>query len=351
MLVIASSAIFTPQAQLVIDIAKQRGYAAKHVVLPCTNNFVELKYAFQTLFHELSKTGEQVWLNASNGSRFQSMIAVEASKPYHVPIYLVDPRADEIVWLNDDEKKSITIQDKLNLKEYFQLMGRDVEYTPSEQIDRACVVVARRWIAKVDELGQALGRLNYLAYTANDCSLTSDPLDYSMLADEALLGVIRDLVDKGLAIYKLERVSFTSEEARFFANGGWLEDHIGQLMQELQKTTPMLQDTAKSVFVSQQGVEKPVKNEIDVAALVNNRLHIIECKTKRFKGGSGVNTLYKLDSLNDLLGGIKGRAALISYYPITAAEMRRAAEMGIAIITSDDFAQLRNVIKRWLLDA
>lgn len=44
--------------------------------------------------------------------------------------------------------------------------------------------------------------------------------------------------------------------------------------------------------------DREVRNELDVATIVNNKLHIIECKTKGMRE-DGDDTLYKLESLRD----------------------------------------------------
>jgi hypothetical protein len=47
------------------------------------------------------------------------------------------------------------------------------------------------------------------------------------------------------------------------------------------------------------------RNEVDIALLAQNRLFIIECKTRKMSGddlaGPGAESLYKLDSLTSLL--------------------------------------------------
>ncbi|WP_199271396.1 Card1-like endonuclease domain-containing protein [Paraglaciecola sp. L1A13] len=66
---------------------------------------------------------------------------------------------------------------------------------------------------------------------------------------------------------------------------------------------------------------KTVKNELDTVAIMNKKLHIIECKTKRIKGADDTHILYKLNSRNELLRDIAGKTPLASLHQITNAHI------------------------------
>ena len=85
-------------------------------------------------------------------------------------------------------------------------------------------------------------------------------------------------------------------------------------------------------------------------ALVNNKLHVIECKTKKFKNGEGSNTLYKIDSIAELLGGLKCKAALVTFYPLNKSELDRAYELNIDIFDINNLLNLKTSLKKWLIE-
>lgn len=95
---------------------------------------------------------------------------------------------------------------------------------------------------------------------------------------------------------------------------------------------------------------KEVRNEIDVATIVNNKLHLIECKTKNMQS-NGDDTLYKLESLKDLLGGFQARAMLISFRPLRYVDITRAKDLGLTLIGPDQLNQLPLHLKNWFNDA
>ena len=95
-------------------------------------------------------------------------------------------------------------------------------------------------------------------------------------------------------------------------------------------------------------------NEIDIGMLKDNRLYIIECKTRRFTGqknnGEGSEVLYKLDSLRDLIGGLQARAMLVSFNEIKNHDRNRAKELHINLCCYTDIRNLDEKLTTWLLN-
>ena len=94
------------------------------------------------------------------------------------------------------------------------------------------------------------------------------------------------------------------------------------------------------------------KNEIDVAILHNNRLFLIECKTRRFRGnqGAGSKALYRMDSLK-IMGGITAQAMLASYRRLTTSHHRRAEDLKIDLIVGDELLNIEQRLEDWLLNS
>ena len=124
------------------------------------------------------------------------------------------------------------------------------------------------------------------------------------------------------------------------------------MIQGLRKELPEIQDLARGLEVCRGDHGKPVRNELDVAFLADNRLYVIECKTKRFKGGGadgpGAEALYKLDTLAPLLGGLGARAMLVSFQSLSEPDQRRARELGIRSCVGSELHGLREAIRRWV---
>jgi len=106
-------------------------------------------------------------------------------------------------------------------------------------------------------------------------------------------------------------------------------------------------DVARSLRVESRG---GVRNEIDVAFLSQNRLFLVECKSRRMHGdaqdGPGPETLYKLDSLT-ALGGLNTRGLLVSYQPVDDWDRKRARELRIKIVQAGELRNLAKHVREW----
>ncbi|TAL46262.1 MAG: DUF1887 family protein, partial [Methylovulum sp.] len=111
------------------------------------------------------------------------------------------------------------------------------------------------------------------------------------------------------------------------------------------------QDIARSLEVERSLCKLPIKNELDVVFLKNNRLYLIECKTHNDKSkadGKNTDALYKLDSLKDLMGGLQAKAMLVSFNRLNDSDRRRADDLRIDVCAGTDLAQLPQKLTDWL---
>jgi hypothetical protein len=90
---------------------------------------------------------------------------------------------------------------------------------------------------------------------------------------------------------------------------------------------------------------------MDVTFLKDNRLYIIECKTKRYSAndqGAGADTLYKLDTLKDLLGGLQAKAMLISFTELGDYDKQRAGDLNISLCCHKQLPKLSEHLLKWI---
>lgn len=330
------------------QIAKVRGCKVDTWLLPTTFATEDIKLSFMQLFENECNETHQIWLNASNGSKHQLLSAYEVARSYNTPIFIVEPKCDALCWLYPEQRALTPIVDRIKLHEFFQLNGCIL----ASQQNRGGISVALRelgisWLVKAEKLRNGLRKLNYLAMTAKGAKLSSHQ-DKVMLKDESLQWLLNGLVNIDLVELDGSTVHFNNEETQFFCNGGWLEEITFGLIRGLGSELATLQDDGHSIEVERNVKGGAVKNEFDVVALANNKLHVIECKTMRFTKGEGTKVLYKIDSLAERLGGIKARAALVTFFDISAAEIRRAAELNIEVFTAERLPELRGHLKEWL---
>jgi hypothetical protein len=209
-------------------------------------------------------------------------------------------------------------------------------------------------------MSRALAAMNWLAQKADNPELLSPELDDRQLVWQELNWLLDRFASEGLLKVCGRNVQFRYESARFYANGGWLEQHVFGVLFGLRKDIPVLQDLGMGVEFTRQSATKPVKNELDVAFLANNRCYIIECKTRRFAiqeydrfepDSAGTEVLYKLDTLKWLVGEMQTRAMLVSYRKLSRWDLERARDLGIAICEGRDLISLESRLRRWIKSA
>lgn len=335
-------------------VAKTRGLVVSHWQLPEHAMTEQLKLSFMHLIESLANQSPselsptEIWFNASNGSRQQVLSAYEVVRGYQLPIYIVDPTSDKVCWLYPEGREPIEITDTIKLHEFFVLNGCNlVSQKRLKGVKKTAKSLALNWLEKAKKLTKGLAKLNYLAVIARGPKLVAQ-MDKPLLEDHALQWLLDELDKIGLIEVKGRNVTFSDKQTLFFCSGGWLEEVTYSLVRELARHLPEIQDTGHSVEIERAVGSQTVLNELDVVALVNNNLYVIECKTKQYDRGEGNKVLYKLDSLAERLGGIKAKAALVTFFPISPAERRRANELRIQIYGPEQLPSLKHHLKLWM---
>ena len=129
--------------------------------------------------------------------------------------------------------------------------------------------------------------------------------------------------------------------------GGGFEAHVYQIVRQL----PDIQGAAVNLKITnaRENVHQP--NEIDIAVMKDNVLHVIECKTVNYTSdanrGKAQDALYKLETLKKL-GGLRTQAALVSYLDLPSQARDRAKGAGIKIIEKQDLPGLEKHLTNWM---
>ncbi|NIY81552.1 DUF1887 family protein [Vibrio hepatarius] len=335
------------------NVLAKRQITSEFFEIPNVANPTKIKQSICALAKDLKQRAEDVKLNASCGLRHRLLSVYEIFRSYHWPIFVVEPSSDRLCWLYPDGKEDTQVQDRITIDDYLTIFGARGEFSEHEispQLDQQLYELGERWASNALELGPGLATLNYLATTCRkeqklDVELTEKQQGY-----RELNMLITDLVDTGIATYENGTLTFANEDARRFSNGEWLETLVHSTVRQIQTSMPTIQDRSLNVQVYRQLGEREVRNELDVASVVNNKLHIIECKTKGMRD-DGDDTLYKLESLRDLLGGLQARAMLVSFRPLRHNDITRAEDLGLALIGPDELKDLKTHLTNWFLEA
>ena len=357
--VLACSAQMKEAAQALRSVIQTKGggITVDMLDLPDAYDYAALSDAFLNYLAE--HAGENIALNVTGGTKLMAVAAQEVFRSEGKPVFYVNVESDEVLVIGE-RAVSQPLRAKLKVHEMLRAHGYSVTTQDQPQISRDLRDLTARLIDHVATAGRALGLLNALARAARDNNLRVE-LNPDQQGSRPLSDIVALFADAGLLRQQGNVLIFKNEESRFFANGGWLEAHVFEALQSLRSQVEGLSDVAMGVRVSfAGGTGKPQgndKNEIDVAFLYRNSLHLIECKTANLaQAGSGddskaTEAIYKMESLLKL-GGLRTRGMVVDYRGELAkseANQKRAAEAGIAIVSGVQLKDLKGAISRlWL---
>ena len=297
-------------------------------------------------------------LNASGGTRPMVVGAYEVFAELGRPVFYVHPETDLVTWLHRKDLPAFNCADRIKLPEFLLIHGAaQVDTGDAQGIPKNLRRLTIQLAQASASMSQALAALNWLAQNADNPDLASPELDARQIVWKELHWLLNNFKTEGLLSVSGNRVKFRDESARFYANGGWLEQHVFGILFGLRKEFPEIQDLGRGIKFVRKSDGKMVGNELDVAFLANNRCYMVECKTKRIAMRSserfepdspGADALYKLDTLKWLLGENRTRAMLVSYRNLPRWDRARAHDLGIAVCAGQQLASLESMLRLWI---
>lgn len=291
--------------------------------------------------------GEKIALNASCGTKPMTIACCDVFREHDLPVFYIDPHEDELIWVYPEIGGRHPVQDRIKLPQFVQVYGGTVSGNLIRQVPKNLLPFSKALIQDIEIYEKSIGSLNYYASSAYR-DLRSKEMDERSLGSKSLKQLLQQLQELGVLHREGNRIVFANEDARFFANGGWLEHYVFDQVSRLRRSIPEIQDVVMGLEVERGD---SVKNEIDVAFLADNRLHLIECKAKSFKGSrtdNGTEILYKIDSVSDVLGGIQARSMLVSYKKLSSHDLKRAEELEVTVVQHLQLHNLRSHLEQWI---
>ena len=330
---------------------------------------------------------DNVALNASGGVRIHSLLANEVFHTLHLPVFYVDSKKNQLIWIchpqranlyhedrfeesvsqvskSSEAKKHLLAQCKtptsdlvvdlenhINFNQMISAMGVQVlSYVKNLEITREVFDFCDHLVKNFDAYENAISYLNYLASSANQFHETDD-LSHHHRQNHHLMDMLFQLEKFGyLRFSNQKHISFKDEETRFFVNGGWLEVYTHYLLANHAGVEQLeIQEVVRGLEIGRKVKGQLVKNELDVALLANNKLYVIECKTKQYHHQNDADeVIYKLDYLQDLLGGMHCKAMLITLHPIPNHLLSRANSMNIEVCSARGLKDLSSRLRQWI---
>lgn len=301
----------------------------------------------QSLSTGLSKWKQKpLAINVTQGNIGLQAQLIEWGKQQGHIVFWLDNRTDQLRFIHPATPEAIDVPDKLSISDYLGILGIRTLSAQREITSLAPYLpVARNWANHATASQKALKHLNYLAIQTNATTLTSRPLNLVQQQHRELQTMIDDICSAGLARYREQKLFFTSNTARQFCCGYWLEHYCFDQLHQLKAQRSDIQDLATNVEIEMGSPHNPLRNELDVVALINNRLYIFECKTSNADAKESQRTLYRLDMLRDRLGE-RTQAFWVNCHPISDVLKKRARQADISLIEAEAIADFTTLVNR-----
>jgi hypothetical protein len=288
-------------------------------------------------------SGENIALNATGGTKIMSLGAAGVFLELNLPVFYVDSENDTTISLSSPHNSS-PLKDILKVETCLKCYGYEIISAGetllqpvNRQLYHDLVIGMERW-------ANPLGSLNYYAGQAERNLWTN--IDTLKMENDDFLALVELFKGAGHLDCVENRLIFKDDASRRLVQGGWLEQYVYSLLEDLRRSNKIT-DTAVGVVVKNM---RGTKNEIDVACTHANRLHIVECKTARLRGAGkkGDDVVYKLDNLRDLMGGSYGRALLVSYHHLRIEDIQRCRDNDVSVVCGRGLQQLKKNLPLWL---
>ncbi len=340
-----------PQARWLESILRPEGITVHLKLLRDPWSVSAVRDQVRAIF--LGRGPNDVALNISGAFGAMGIGAFEAFRSAERPVFYLHPNRDSVVWIHPDEGLRSPLSGKISLVDFLRAHGAAIREDPIDLVmPRGLRALTRELIGGVERLAKPMASLNWFAYHVDGdrCTL---PLDSGYQKWGDLQGLIDRFASFNLVERFGDRLRFPDEASRRYVNGGWLEDHVASQLERFQAESPLIQEMARGLEYVRLNDATAIKNELDVVFLARNRLHIIECKAKRFQctlnpDAPGADALYKLDGVRQQLGGKDAQVLFVSYQPLLDSHRQRAADMGIRLSVGREIHYISELLREWV---
>lgn len=293
------------------------------------------------------REGEEILLNLTGGTKLMALVTQQTvAQEKNWRSFYVDVDTDAIVWLDKTPGKKLAEQ--LRLRHYLESYGFELPNSPERpQITHEQRNLMQTLITQIGSLEKPLTQLNWLTQQAEDKKQLKITMDTQQADSRSLEALLRHFADANLLQVSGNTISYADETARNFVKGGWLELYTYSCVADVTGEAGIRDKAAGLEVISKEGV----KNEMDIAMMVRNRLFVIECKTARMdkpEAPKANDTLFKLSEICRRVGGLGAKGMLASYRPVADSERKLARALNIELVCGQDLRNLQDRIRAWI---
>ncbi|MCE5360042.1 Card1-like endonuclease domain-containing protein [Candidatus Igneacidithiobacillus taiwanensis] len=298
------------------------------VILEQAYDITYLYHIFRQLI--ANYPANSVAANISGGNKLMSIAAYEVCKENRQGIYYINIETDSVQWIYPQHSHNHPLRAPLRLENYLHACGVELESISRPDTTRAWLHIAR-------ELLRDSKLRSYVYHLLHNPDAMPN-----YLRDRANRIYLPQLVNAKLISKHADNLIPYSKDAKAFLGGLWLEILVYELLQEHSKN---IQDIAHNLKVRwlPDGASESVFNEFDIAVLSQNTLILVECKSGSTKTHADElrKVIFQLGRSRQKLGGLRGKAVLISLHELSASLVSRCQDNGVVPITGNGISDLR----------
>lgn len=332
------------QADALAAVLKELGISVEQRLLSDEHDSESIKRDLLGWFQTLPE--EDTFLNATGGTKLMALAALECTGAFRCRSFYVDADTDRLIWLGQTPDPPQKLNERVRLRHYLGAYGIElVDQAAGHDSDPAQQEFIGELLSYYEQYLPGLPQLNALLDRAERNHGLRVDLSAQDQDSKSLERLLRLAESLGMVSLQGNRLSVRDESTLAFLKGGWLERHVYSTVTRLRGSLG-IRDCALNLKVRHAGVD----NELDVAFLLRNRLHIIECKTGPIASGEGARAneaLFKLAENARRLGGIATHAMLVSYHELRPAELRLADLLRIKVVHGRDVRRLSEKLQNW----
>lgn len=286
-----------------------------------------------TLETHLADIPRPLLINTTGGTKVMSLVAYELARAHDLPAVYLRPHDQTLIGLHPAPLQPVVLTRPVELDTLLRVHGYTLPDAPPTRALTAPPALLERLARLASDTPEHVTDLNRLLTQHGSVGWRhgEQPVKLQPVLDAARAA--------GMLARKGSRETPADSQVRALLTGGWLEDWIEHCLDRVATRRGIAPPRA-GFKVSKGGT----LNEIDVAIVHRQRLHIIECKTR----DGALDDLYRLDDLKGLLGGLNARAMLVSLKAVPTPLARRAEDLGLHLLNGEHIAQAETVIDAWL---
>lgn len=358
--VLATTAQMAARADAIGRLVKSRcpGVEVEILDVPSAYEYGVLENLFLEFLSKNS--GVDIALNVTGGTKLMAMAGQDVFRSDGKPVFYVNVESDRVLVLGRKGEET-QLAAGLKVHEMLSVHGYSATVPLQPQVTAQERDLAARLIDRVQSDGWALGAVNAIAMEAKRKNSLAVKLTREQADSKSISTMLELFADAKVLSINGDLLRFKDDASRAFVNGGWLELHVFQTLQNLRGKYKSISDVVCNVvipFAGRVGNDRNASmNEMDVAFLSKNTLHLIECKTANLTltgygdSDKATEALYKMESLLKL-GGLRTKGMVVDYrgaFSNSAANLKRAAEANILVASGRDLKDLGGLIARkWL---